>query len=159
MTDGAWMIELARCGGCRAPFLPTDGPCPRCGSTDTHLYTASAHGTVLAATELVHPAAGWGSPHLLAFVELSGEVRLLAIVDGPLPGVGSVVTVRREGEVYHAHLDGPPPEGRGDGAGEEPRVDGSEGAAAAARASATSALRRRPGATAPETGSRRTPGG
>lgn len=104
MSEQAWTIELARCGACRAQFLPTDGPCPRCGSTDAHLYTASARGTVLAATELVHPAAGWESPHLLAFVELPGPVRLLAIVDGELPALGATVAIRREGELYRARL-------------------------------------------------------
>jgi uncharacterized OB-fold protein len=108
VSETAWTIELARCGACRAQFLPTDGPCPRCGSVDTHLYTASATGQVLAATELVHPAAGWQSPHLLAFVELPGPVRLLAIVDGSLPAVGATVTVRREGEVYRAQTQVPP---------------------------------------------------
>ncbi len=102
MSDPAGMIELARCGSCEARFLPTDGPCPRCGSPDCRGYSAPALGTVLAATELVHPAAGWESPHLLAFVELADGVRVLTIVDGSLPPLGAAVTVRRDGEIYRA---------------------------------------------------------
>jgi uncharacterized OB-fold protein len=95
-------IELSCCRLCAARFLPSDGPCPRCGSTESQLYLSPALGRVLAATELVHPAAGWESPHRLALVELPEAVRLLAIVDGPLPSVNAVVAVRRDGEVYRA---------------------------------------------------------
>jgi uncharacterized OB-fold protein len=57
-------------------------------------------GTVLAATELMNPASGWSSPHRLALVELTESVRLLGIVDGPLPVIGDTVGVRREGMLY-----------------------------------------------------------
>ena len=102
MSVPAETIELARCQVCPARFLPSDGPCPRCGSTESQLYLSPALGRVLAATELVHPAAGWEGPHRLALVELPEGVRLLAIVDGSLPSVDAVVAVRREGEVYRA---------------------------------------------------------
>jgi uncharacterized OB-fold protein len=95
-------IELSRCRACQARFLPSDGPCPRCGSADSELYLSSALGRVLAATELVHPAAGWEGPHRLALVELPDAVRLLAIVEGGLPSVDAIVAVRRDGEVYRA---------------------------------------------------------
>jgi len=115
-------VELVRCGSCQARFLPTDGPCPRCGSTDCHRYAAPALGKILAATELVHPAAGWESPHLLAFVELPDSVRLLAIVDGSLPAIGAIVMVRRDGEVYRARTEPGPPSASGRGEGESPRA-------------------------------------
>ncbi|MGA8543187.1 MAG: zinc ribbon domain-containing protein [Thermoplasmata archaeon] len=98
-------LELSRCEMCRARFLPTDGACPKCGSTDIRSYGAPPLGTVLAATELSAPAEGWHSPHRLALVEMPETVRLLAIVEGPLPTRGTVVTVRREGEVYRARSE------------------------------------------------------
>jgi uncharacterized OB-fold protein len=98
-------IELSRCEVCRARFLPTDGACPKCGSTEVHPYASPALGTVLAATELTSPAEGWPSPHRIALVEMPESVRLFAIVDGSLPGAGTVVSVRREGEVYRARTE------------------------------------------------------
>jgi uncharacterized OB-fold protein len=95
-------IVLSRCTACTARFLPTDGACPRCGSADVHPYDSPALGTVLAATELTSPAEGWPAPHRLALVEMPEAVRLLAIVDGPLPTAGTLVSVRRDGEVYRA---------------------------------------------------------
>jgi hypothetical protein len=91
------------------------------------VYAAPALGRVLAATELVHPAAGWEPPHLLAFVELPDAVRLLAIVDGSLPAVGAVVAVRRDGEIYRARTEPEVPADPGRGEGESPRA-GSPGA-------------------------------
>ena len=108
MTDEPPPLELSRCEACRSRFLPTDGACPRCGSTDVRPYSAPALGTVLAATELTAPAEGWHAPHRLALVEVPEAVRLLAIVDGPLPARGALVAVRRDGEVYRARTE---PEG------------------------------------------------
>ena len=127
MSNPAETIELARCGACHSRFLPTTGPCPRCGSTDCHLYLAPALGKVLAATELVHPAAGWETPHLLAFVELPDAVRLLAIIEGSLPTVGALVAVRRDGEIYRARTEPGTTTQSGRGEGESPRA-GSPGA-------------------------------
>ncbi len=98
-------FELSRCDACQARFLPTDGPCPRCGSTRVRGYAAAPLGTVLAATELTNPPEGRPAPHRLALVELPEAVRLLAIIDGPLPVRGTVVSVRRNGDVYHARSE------------------------------------------------------
>ncbi len=95
-------IELSRCEGCRTRFLPTDGPCPRCGSSDVRSYPSPSLGTVLASTEMTNPPAGWAAPHRLALVELPESVRLIAIVEGPLPAPGTVVAVRLDGPVYRA---------------------------------------------------------
>jgi uncharacterized OB-fold protein len=105
MSPAPETVELARCEACQARFLPTDGPCPRCGSTSIRPYAADALGKVVAATELTSPSAGWSSPHVLAFVELPDAVRILAVVDGAVPAVGTVVAVRREGEVYRARTE------------------------------------------------------
>jgi len=103
-------IELRRCGACQARFLPTDGGCPKCGSTDVQPYWAPALGTVLAATELSAPAPGWHAPHRLALVEFAESVRLLAVVEGALPAPGSIVAVRRDGDIYRARPEpGPAP--------------------------------------------------
>ena len=98
-------IELARCRSCQARFLPTEGACPRCASTQIELYIAPAIGRVLAATELLYPPEGWPSPHPLALVEVADAVRLLAIVDGSLPALGAVVSVRPDGPVYRARSE------------------------------------------------------
>ncbi len=105
MSAGTETLELSRCGACRARFLPTDGACPKCGSTDLHPYATPALGSVLAATELTSPAEGWPVPHRLALVEMPEAVRLFAIVDGELPTAGTVVSVRRDGEVYRARTE------------------------------------------------------
>ncbi len=120
MTAEPETLEISRCASCQARFLPTDAPCPRCGSTEREPYAVAAGGTVLASTELVHPAAGWESPHRLALVEVAEEVRLLAIVDGELPAVGSAVRVRLDGDIYRARAEDAPGPERGEG--ESPRT-------------------------------------
>lgn len=98
-------LELTRCRSCHARFLPTDGPCPKCGSADCMPYTASSIGKVLAATELHYPASGWHAPHRLALVEMADAVRVLAIVEGSPPVTGALVEVRRDGDVYRARAE------------------------------------------------------
>jgi uncharacterized OB-fold protein len=105
VTGRTETIELAQCGACQIRFLPTDGPCPRCASAEVELYLAPAIGRVLAATELVVPAEGWASPHVLALVEVADAVRLLAIVDGETPAPGVVVSVRTDGNVFRARTE------------------------------------------------------
>jgi uncharacterized OB-fold protein len=101
MTTAA-TIDLTRCTSCHARFLPNEGACPRCGSSDCSAYSASAVGTVLAATELQYPASGWHAPHRLALVEVADAVRVLVIVESALPLPGDLVEVRRDGDVYRA---------------------------------------------------------
>jgi len=98
-------LELSRCHACHAQFLPTDGPCPKCGSTDCVLYTTSAVGKVLVSTEIHYPPSGWHAPHRLAMVEVAGGVRVLVIIDGALPGAGALVEVRHDGAVYRARAE------------------------------------------------------
>lgn len=105
MTSSSEVLELSRCEACRSRFLPIDGPCPRCGSTDVRPYSSPALGTVLAATELTTPSEGWPSPHRLALVEMPETVRLLAIVDGPLPAPGALVAVRRDAGIYRVSAE------------------------------------------------------
>lgn len=123
MMANAETVELSRCLSCQARYLPTDDPCPRCGSSRSELYLSPAIGVVLAATELVHPATGWESPHRLALVELPESVRLFAIVEGGLPSAGAVVVVRRDGELYRARTEPVAPARPGRGEGESPRAE------------------------------------
>jgi uncharacterized OB-fold protein len=95
-------IEISRCETCRSRFVPTDGPCPRCGSNDVKPYPSPSLGTVLASTEMTNPPPGWNAPHRIALIELPESVRLIAVVDGPLPAPGSLVAVRPDGAVYRA---------------------------------------------------------
>jgi uncharacterized OB-fold protein len=117
-------LTLARCAACHARFLPTDGPCPRCGATDVAPYSSPPLGVVLAATEVTTPAEGWKPPHRLAIVEMPQSVRLLAIVDGPVPAAGDVVSVRRDGEVYRARTEPGSVTGAERGEGESPSSGG-----------------------------------
>ena len=103
MTDVP--IELSRCETCRTRFLPTDGACPRCGSTQIASYPSPSLGTVLASTEMSNPPTGWTAPHRIALIELPESVRLIAIVEGPLPAPGAVVSVRLDGPVYRARSE------------------------------------------------------
>jgi uncharacterized OB-fold protein len=108
MSPTTEVLELSRCEACRSPFLPTDGPCPRCGSTEVRPFSAPALGAVLAATELTTPAEGWPAPHRLALVEMPESVHILAIVDGPLPALGAVVSIRRDAGVYRIRTEPEP---------------------------------------------------
>ncbi len=122
MTPEPNGVELSVCSSCQTRYLPTDGPCPRCGSDQFSPYHDPGLGTVLSSTELVHPAAGWESPHRLALVELPQSVRLLAVVDGSLPSAGSLVAVSRDGELYRARPEPVSPKRSERGEGESPRV-------------------------------------
>ncbi len=119
MSGAVSELTLAHCLACRARSLPSDGPCPRCGSSEIELYAAPSEGVVLAATELVNPASGWASPHPLLLVELTDSVVALAVAQEPLAAVGSTVEVRREGDVYRARSIRP---ARERGEGESPRA-------------------------------------
>jgi uncharacterized OB-fold protein len=101
-------IDLSRCEACLARFLPTDGPCPRCGSAKVAALSVPGVGKVLAATELHVTPPGVRSPHRLALVEVVEAVRLLAVVEGALPTRGTLVAIVKDGPVYRA-LAGPPP--------------------------------------------------
>jgi uncharacterized OB-fold protein len=103
-------LEMNRCGSCHVGFLPRPGRCPRCGSSEIGPLEISPRGIVRAATELLTPATGWSAPHRLALVEVAEGIRLLAIVTGPLPALGSSVTVTLDGSAYRAAgPDGPRP--------------------------------------------------
>ncbi|MCI4362581.1 MAG: hypothetical protein L3J77_05265 [Thermoplasmata archaeon] len=99
MTDSPPLV-IVRCGHCQGRFLPHPGLCPRCGSSELTRTEIRPEAAVLAATEVLSPSTGWTSPHRLAIVEGAESVRILAIVRGPLPAVGAVVTVRLVGGLY-----------------------------------------------------------
>ncbi len=115
MTKPAPPIVLTRCEACHTRFLPTDTPCPKCGSTETTPYPVPGVGRVTAATELTNPAPGWTAPHRLALFSVADGVRVLAVVDGPLPALGDTLHLRLDGETYHAHSGSGAPGERGEG--------------------------------------------
>ena len=126
MSESVGTLELTQCSSCRVRYVPSDGPCPHCGSREHAPYSVPALGKVLVATELVNPAEGWTAPHRLALVELSDSVRLLAIVEGTLPVPGAVVSVRSDGPVYRARPEPTAAQDAGRGEGESPRVGRSD---------------------------------
>jgi uncharacterized OB-fold protein len=109
MSDPTLAILVSRCPSCTLRYLPRAGPCPKCGAMHATPFAVPPVGTVLARTELMSPATGWPSPHRLALVELAESVRVLTIVDGPLPDLGAVVGVQRDGEVYRSTMTSPHP--------------------------------------------------
>ena len=124
MTEPATTLVLSRCETCRARFLPTDTPCPRCGSTHTHPYPVPPLGRVMAATELAAPAPGWTSPHRLALVEVSDGVRILAVTGEARVAPGDAVVLEFDGTVYRAKPAKPPSRGRGEGESPKARSSG-----------------------------------
>ncbi len=119
MSAGPETLELARCTTCHHRFVPADGVCPRCASKSVEPYSVPALGTVLAATEVVYPAAGWPAPHRLVLVELAESVRVLATATDPLPTAGTVVALA-SAPGYFVATGAPPAEGRR-GEGDSPR--------------------------------------
>jgi uncharacterized OB-fold protein len=111
-------LLLSRCESCSLRYLPREGPCPRCGAVRPAPLPVPPVGHVLAATELLSPAAGWPSPHRLALVEVAEAVRLLARVDGELPALGATVGVTKDGEAYRVVIAG---DAAGRGEGDSPR--------------------------------------
>lgn len=102
MTGAPPPLSLSRCASCRNLYLPTPGPCPRCGARDAAPEGCPGLGVVLAATELSNPPEGFAAPHRLALVELMESARLLAIVDGPLPVMGDTLELFWQHDQLHA---------------------------------------------------------
>lgn len=95
-------IPVARCRSCHASFLDRTGPCPRCGRSELDHHRVPPEGIVLAATEILVPPTGFSAPHRLALIEATGEVRMLAIIDGELPEAGAIVDLARAGGAVRA---------------------------------------------------------
>jgi hypothetical protein len=108
-------VLLGKCLVCHVRFAPGDGPCPKCGSASTERYSAPPVATTLAATSLEVPPPGWEKPHALALVELEDGVRLLALVDGPLPRPGELLEIRLDGDLYHVRRGAAEEGKRGEG--------------------------------------------
>ncbi len=100
-------LQLRRCVSCQGLYVPGTGLCPRCGMREALEVEVPPLGTVVAVTELTSPAEGWSIPHRIALVELTEAVRLLGIVEGPLPVIGDTVGIRKDGDVYR--LSSTPP--------------------------------------------------
>lgn len=107
-------IAIVRCESCHSRFLPRSGPCPHCGASALTNVTVPPRGVVLAAVELLAPAAGWPAPHRIVMVELAEDVRLLAVCPGPLPSIGDSVVVAAEGTRFRVG-EGEERMGRGEG--------------------------------------------
>jgi uncharacterized OB-fold protein len=93
-------LLVSSCTSCHGRFLARDGPCPRCGSSAILPLELPALGVIVAAVELVAPAAPWPSPHRIALIELEDSVRVLALCPGPLPAIGERVEVVRDRDRY-----------------------------------------------------------
>lgn len=78
------MISLLSCANCTLLLPPPLPNCPNCGGS-LEKVDRSGEGSVLAATELLAPAAGWESPHHLVWASLEGGGTVLATAGAPLP--------------------------------------------------------------------------
>jgi hypothetical protein len=124
MTKPTMTLVLSRCEACHTRFLPSDSPCPKCGSLRTQPYPVPDVGRAVAATELSNAAPGWTAPHRLVLAEVADGVRVLAVVDGPLPSPGEGLHIHLDGEVYHARGSQAPPGERGEGESPKARRHG-----------------------------------
>jgi uncharacterized OB-fold protein len=115
VSGAAPELELLKCPTCHGRFVPATGPCPRCGAAALETYRVAAVGTVLAATALEAPPPGWPRPHLLALVEVEDAVRLLAVLEAPVPPAGTPVQIRRDGALYRASAEATDAQERGEG--------------------------------------------
>jgi uncharacterized OB-fold protein len=120
LTSSILTLVLTRCDACHTRYLPSDSPCPKCGSLETQPYPVPDVGRTVAVTELAAPAPGWIAPHRLALLEVADGVRVLAVVDGPLPQIGEALHVHLDGEVYRTRAD--PATVRERGEGESPKT-------------------------------------
>jgi uncharacterized OB-fold protein len=102
-------LLVSRCRNCHNRFLPRRGPCPRCGSREVDPSEVPPEGVVLAATEVMVPAAGADRSRTIALIEGADGLRVLALVEGQLPSIGTAVTLVRDGDHYVAHPEGPVP--------------------------------------------------
>ncbi|MCI4341929.1 MAG: hypothetical protein L3K11_06135 [Thermoplasmata archaeon] len=93
-------LLVAGCRSCHSRYLPRPGRCPRCGSDEVGPQRISNQASVLAATEVSTPPAGFAPPHRLALLEAADGVRILALVHGALPEPGDSVAVVRDGAQY-----------------------------------------------------------
>ncbi len=115
-------LVVVRCASCELPFLPPPGPCPRCGGAPGPLAEIPNRGVVLAATELLSPAAGWSAPHRLGLVEAAEAIRILGVADGALPAPGQEVEIRWDEGVYRFRRPGESAEAPERGEGESPKT-------------------------------------
>ncbi len=129
MSTSSADLELATCATCHLRFLPGGPACPRCASRTLTTVRVPAVGVVLASTEVLYPSEGWAAPHRLALVEVAEAVRLLAVVEGPLPAAGASVgleagtdhlTARTATSSRAGRGEGDSPRRRGSGASFEP---------------------------------------
>lgn len=125
MTRSVLTLVLTRCDACHTRYLPSDSPCPKCGSLLTQPYPVPDVGRTVAVTELAAPAPGWTAPHRLALLEVADGVRVLAVVEGPLPAIGEALHVQLDGDVYRARADFAGPRERGEGESPKTRHHGS----------------------------------
>jgi uncharacterized OB-fold protein len=100
-------LLVSRCRHCHNRFLPRRGACPRCGSREVDPVEVPPQGVVLAATEVLVPASAAATPRRIALVEGADGLRLLAVVEGELPAIGTEVTVVREVDRYVAFPSSP----------------------------------------------------
>ena len=100
MSESPPELVITRCESCHARFLPRPGPCPRCGATTVAVERIPPVGQVLASTEAAYPPAGWSTPHRLALVSASEDIRILALVEGELPRTGDLVGIERRSDHY-----------------------------------------------------------
>lgn len=96
---GQARLRATRCRHCREVFFPPRSVCPRCQQQTMDELALGRVGKINAITAVTRPPRHYAAPFLLAEVDLSDGVRLLAHVDadrGEL-AVGASVTMTTRG--------------------------------------------------------------
>jgi uncharacterized OB-fold protein len=87
-------LRIQRCGECRTLRHPPGPACPACGATKPEYAVASGTGRVHSFVVHHHPPIpGRRAPFVVALVDLTEGVRMIAEFRGPRPAIGDPVRV------------------------------------------------------------------
>src|SRR5688500_390271 len=76
------MIAASRCTKCESTWYPRRDRCPACLSDQLSVADLPSRGTVYSFTTVFAPQHGFEGPYRIAYVDLEGDVRVLARVIG-----------------------------------------------------------------------------
>ena len=85
INDGAARLTGSQCNSCREVAFPPRHVCGRCGSRALSPMTLSGSGSVISATHVETPPAGFDRPIDVALVDLAEGPRLFALLAEPAP--------------------------------------------------------------------------
>lgn len=107
-SNGKPQLTGGRCRGCGALSFPSAAVCTNCLSEDIGAINLGEEGS-LYSYSIVHQAPkGWAVPYALGYVDLPGDVRVLAHIDAPADSIKIDMPVRLAVGVVGADAAGAP---------------------------------------------------